>query len=162
VQQGSLKQSQSLTHDWMTWRDETLRCPGSGWNEAEPHNATGVVGIEVHQDNGLPRAEGGSTSEYGNGHRGTDQRREHMVGTVPRRSVGMPVSVVTGQHPVERILQISFGSRARFHDGQTRGGVGHEDIHQSVGLTTAKSPQCIGDVNHLVLRGVDVNLNGLH
>jgi len=60
---------------------------------------------------------------------------------VSRRAVGVLVTRISGQQPIECGQQISFGSRARFHQGQSRRRMGHEHAHQPIAEVGAESFQ---------------------
>ena len=65
-----------------------------------------------------------------------------------RRTVGVLVARISRQQPVECGQQISFGSRARFHQGKSRRRVRHENTHEpitEVGAESFQLPRQIDD-----------------
>src|SRR4051812_19300413 len=60
-------------------------------HEAEPHLAARVVAVEIDQHDALPGAEQRFAVLHGHHQSGRDQRRQHVIGAVPRRPVSVPV-----------------------------------------------------------------------
>jgi hypothetical protein len=142
-----------------TYRD---RCPreqrvvddptgASRRQEAEPNLAMRIVGVEVNQYNGLPWAQGGTTPEHGEGDRGAYERGEDVVGPVTRRTVGVSVSVVTREQPVQSVNEICFGTRTRLHEREPSRGVGHKHVDEACVISAAKSLKLFRDIDHPVL-----------
>jgi hypothetical protein len=85
-----------------------------------------------------------------------------VIGAVTRRTVAVPVVAGAWQQPVEGGDEIGFGTRAQFHQGQSRGGVGYERVHQPVAMPGAESFQLGGNVDDPLPGRVDVNLDCVH
>ena len=58
-----------------------------------------------------------------------------------RRAVGVLVTRISWQEPIECGQQISFGSRASFHQGQSCRRMGHEHAHEPIAEIGAESFQ---------------------
>ena len=72
-----------------------------------------------------------------------------MVGTVPRSTVTVPVTIVTGQKPHEGGGQIDLGPRSQLHEGDAGRGVGHEHRAQSIATPLAEIPQGVREIDDL-------------
>ena len=137
-------------------------CPGlaagllpTARHEAEPHAATGIVGVGVHEHHALPRAERRSTLEdrdhQGRRHEGGD----HVIGAVAPGAVAVAVAVVTRQQPLEGVDEVGLGPRSGLHQGHPGGGVRDEDRAQPVAAARAERLDVVGQVDDLTPRRVD-------
>jgi hypothetical protein len=72
------------------------------------------------------------------------------------------ISVVARQQPFERVDQVVVTSRARFDDGDPRGGVGDENVAQAVAVRRAERPHIVGEIDDAPSRGVDIEHVGIH
>ncbi len=93
---------------------------------------------------------------------GLIKRRQQMVGSVSRRSVGVPVPVVARQQPFECGAEVAFRARSHLHEGEPGCRVGNEDVDQPVVALGAEPLQFGGQVQQARTGGVDVDLRGPH
>ena len=74
----------------------------------------------------------------------------------------MAVTVVTREQPVEQLVEVGLGARARLHQRHTGGRVGCEDVHQSVAAFTAEAGDPLGDVGDVVGARLQREFGRLH
>ena len=122
----------------------------------------GIVDVQVHQDDGLPRPQGHPAPEHGQRHRRAHEGGQDVIGPVARRSVGVPVAVVAGEEALQRGQQVALGPRAGLHQGHAGGGVRHEDVDQPVAQPGAEALELGREVDDALPGGVDAELDRLH
>ena len=73
------------------------------------------------------------------------------------------VAIVTGQQPVQHVLQIRLRPAASLHQGEAGGGVGQEHVEQAVASHLCGGrPDVIGHIHDPSSRRVDIELPRLH
>ena len=108
-------------------------------HEAQPHRTARVVHVEVDQHDALPGAEQGPARLHRNRHRRGHDRRQHVVGAVAERTVGVPVAVVARQQPLQRVDQVVVGARPGLDDRDTGRRVRDEHVAQPVSRDAQKA-----------------------
>jgi hypothetical protein len=85
-----------------------------------------------------------------------------VVGAVTGRPVLVPVPVVPGEEAVEGRLQVGLRARARLHQGQAGGGVGGENVDQTVPLALAELGDPVGEIGDSLALRVQLHDSRLH
>ena len=124
--------------------------------------AIGIVHVQVDQDEGLPGAEREAAVDDGQRHRGAEQRGEQVIGTVPRRPVGVAVPVVAGEKALQRVEEVGLGPGSRLHEGEPGSCVRDEGVDQAVAQAGTEQLELGGQVDQASSGGVDVDLDGVH
>ena len=109
-----------------------------------------IVDVEVHQYYGLPGAERRTTPGHRQSDRGAYERGEDVVGPVTERTVGMPVSIITRQQPVQSVDEICFGTRSRFHKCDASSGMRHEYVDETLVIAEAESFKFLREIDYPV------------
>ncbi len=70
--------------------------------------APGIVRVQIHQDEGLPRPQRDPALERGQHDGGADEDGQEVIRPVTRSAVGMAVAAVAWEQPIEGGQQIGF------------------------------------------------------
>jgi hypothetical protein len=76
--------------------------------------------------------------------------------------MGVLVAGISRQQPIERGQQIGFGSRARFHQGQSRRRMGHEHVHEPIAEVSAESFQFPRQIDYPRAGSVHIEFDRVH
>lgn len=140
--------------------------PDLAWDpsgqERELHPTPGVVRVEVDNDDRLPGPEAQPAADHGQADRGTDDGREQVVGAVARGPMGMAIPVIAGEQALQGGDQVLVGAGSRLDHGQSRGGMGNEDIDEAVIPSRAERADVGRDIRDPTASSVDVQHQGVH
>ncbi len=93
---------------------------------------------------------------------GRDERRQHVVAAVPAAAVPVPVDVVGGQQPVDRVGEVGLAARARLDQRDAGGRVRHEHVQQPVAAAGAEAGRVGGQVGDEGGAAADLQLLAVH
>lgn len=110
----------------------------------------------------LPRPELRHAGDDGNDERRRDQRREQMIGAVPRGAVMVVVAVVLREDPFQQLGEVGLGTVAELEDGKAGGCVRDEHVKEPVAGTGAETAYVVGEIDELASAGIELELDRSH
>ena len=85
-----------------------------------------------------------------------------MITAVTPAAVPVPVDIVTGQQPVNRILKVGLGAAAGFDQSEAGRCVWNKDVTQPVAAVTTKLNDLLADISDKTASGTQLHDIAIH
>ena len=146
-----------------TWYFDPAASGSGRGDEAQADMTPGIVDVQVHQDDGLPRPQGHPAPEHGQRHRRADEGGQDVVGPVTRRLRGRAGTGRRGARGAPSAASRSSSDPEPVSMRATPAvACGTKTLTSPSPMPGAEALELGREVDDALPRGIDIQLDRLH